>query len=102
MATKQNMYVGAANDILEINNKINDAVFAWKKTTNGREIIAYEIDKALNIRDDVAELKGELKILIKGLDDGSKELAKYQGALDHCNHFLDSTRKELENGFKQS
>lgn len=100
MATKQNMYVGAANDIAVINDKINDSVVAWKNTNDGKEIVMYKIDQALSIRDEVAELKGELKTLIKGLDDGSKEFDKYQSALEQCTHFLDSTRRELDNKFK--
>lgn len=52
--------------------------------------------------DNVAELKGELNILIKGLDNGSRELSKYEEMQSKCIEFLNVTKKDLEKLFEKN
>lgn len=94
MSTKQNMFVGATKNISQVNELLEDAVVMWKKEDNNRSIVAYDIEKALEIRDQVSELKGELKILIKGSDmDDTRE--KYLSSYKKCEEFLNITKQEF-------
>lgn len=98
MSDKPNMYVGMKDEMERIDQKIEDAVVAWKINEDGtKEVCIHHIDKALEIRDEVAELKGQLTVLIKGLDKNSTKLNNYQNSYNRCKEFLDSTRKSFLN-----
>lgn len=103
MATKQNMYVGATKEMNELDQKIEEAVVSRRlnedKTKKIGVSIVY-IDKALKIRDAVAELKGALNTLLKGLDKDSPEEEKYRQMRDKCTTFLNDTRGTIEDNMK--
>ncbi len=89
MATKQNMYVGKEKQAKEIIEKINESVIAWKLNDDGvKEISIYQTDKAEAIRDEVANMQGQLEVLLKGLDKNSSKRGVYQEMYERTNEFM--------------
>ncbi len=89
MATKQNMYVGKEKQAKEIIEKINESVIAWKLNDDGiREISIYQSDKAEAIRDKVANMQGQLEVLLEGLDKNSTKRSVYQEMWEGTNEFM--------------
>ena len=57
--------------------------------TGIHEIAIYQIEKAEAVRNEVANMQGQLEVLLNGLDKGSPKREEYQRLLNIINEFMD-------------
>lgn len=95
MASKQNMYAGMKKEMKKVLDKINESIVMYSMSDDGfREIVGYDSRIAREIRDEVANMQGQLQVLLKGLDKNSPKRSDYQKVLNYCKYFLDYTNRE--------
>ena len=82
MATKLNMYKGKIKQARKIIEKIDSCVIAWDMNNVG-------IEKAEAVRNEVANMQGQLEVLLNGLDKSSPKRKEYQNLLNIINEFME-------------
>lgn len=94
MATKQNMYVGLNKEAEKVLNGIKDSIILYCPHEDGFwEILGYDVSKAKENRDHVANCQGKIQIALKGLDKNSNKREGYERLLNQINHFLEVTKQ---------
>ena len=84
MATKLNMYKEKIKQARKIIEKIDSCVIAWDM-----KIGIYQIEKAEAVRNEVANMQGQLEVLLNGLDKSSPKRKEYQNLLNIINEFME-------------
>ena len=89
MATKLNMYKGKIKQARKIIEKIDSCVIAWDMNNVViHQIGIYQIEKAEAVRNEVANMQGQLEVLLNGLDKSSPKRKEYQNLLNIINEFM--------------
>ena len=90
MATKLNMYKEKIKQARKIIEKIYSCVIAWDMNNVGiHQIGIYQIEKAEAVRNEVANMQGQLEVLLNGLDKSSPKRKEYQNLLNIINEFME-------------
>ena len=90
MATKLNMYKEKIKQARKIIEKIDSCVIAWDMNNVGiHQIGIYQIEKAEAVRNEVANMQGQLEVLLNGLDKSSPKRKEYQNLLNIINEFME-------------
>lgn len=93
MAVKQNIYRGLNKNFSKVREKMKSSIFLYVKQTNGSWTIGgYDCSIARKIREETANMQGQLQVALKGLDANSKERKKYEKMLKECDVFLEETQ----------